>query len=781
MAGRGAGRSGKGGYLKLVVGGGASGGGAAQGGSPATGAAGSDLTAIDPRAAGFPESHAAPWLRACRKLESAGYGDPVVRAYRRASLACAPLVGPGAAVDLADAVSAVAIKAGRGAAQGLSDAAINAAHRAKTPQLFLSWVNLMQRLAALAPESVGAVLERTDLLLGELGVSGLDSWVMAGIRAGGTDPARRRAFFTMADPEAERWFHRESGEVAFPEVERRMRAYLASLFDVHLPLIEAPAHLSPARRRRTSFNPAMIQVPGAYPGYRGEQAVDIYRAALAHVGAHLRYSRERFPVGALKPVQVAVVSLIEDARVETLAIREFPGLLRVWLPFHIAQSTGVTTAPSLFARLARALIDPDFTDIDGWVRKGRDLFQAHLGALEDPAMSRHIGNLLGNDLGQMRVQFNAKSHIVEPPYRDDNAGLWHFDDDMAEQAESELATEAFALREQEGDSDPPDREREEETRPDEPMGRAAPNEAEPEREGWLLGRYPEYDYGSGLEREAWTQVLGFDPPDGDGARADAVLARRRVEVDRISALVRSARVSRARRMKRQPDGETLDLDACIEAMTDLRGGASPDSRVYQTMQRRDRDLSVQVLLDISQSTADRLPGRGDTILDMEREATLMLAHAMAAMNDPFAIAAFASNGRKEVRYLPIKRFGEPFDRACRGRLFGLQAGLSTRMGAALRQGARDLAGAATYRRLLMIVTDGEPADIDCPDATYLVEDARRAVQSITHSGIDVFCIALGDADEQVLGRVFGRRNMARIDKISRLPEKLPLVYLRMTA
>lgn len=749
-------------YLKLV----SKGGGAENAAAPA-----------QERADGFPESHAAPWLRACRRLADAGYGDGVVTAYRQASKACAPLVGPGPSVDLADAVSAVAIKAGLDVAQALSNAAVQAAGLVETPQIFLSWVNLMQRFAALAPESVELVLRRTDTLVSEVGVSGLEAWILAGVRAGGGDRERRRAFFAMEDPEAERWLHREAGDVAFPEVERRMRSYLTCLFGRRAPLIEAPSHMPPARRRRPSLSAGAIMMPSTFPGYRGDQAFDIYRAAAAHAGAHLRYSTARFPVGELKPIQIAVVSLIEDARVEALAMREFPGLQRVWLPFHIAQSTGLTTAPSLFARLARALIDPDFSDIDGWVRKGRDMFQAYADRLEDQAVSRHIGNLLGNDLGQMRVQFNAKSYIVQPPYRDDNMGLWRFDEEELEQAEEELATEAFKRRE-EDEADPPDRERGSQSEGG--VGRAASVEADPNQDGRLLARYPEYDYLTGREREDWTRVLHFDPPAGDGAAADLALVRRQAEVQRISALIRSARVSRARRMKRQPDGETLDVDACIEAMIDLRKGDSPDPRVYQSMQRRDRDLSVQLLLDISQSTADRVPGRSDTILDMEREATLMLAHAMGEMSDPFAVAAFASNGREEVRYLPIKRFDEPFDRNSRARLFGLRPGLSTRMGAALRHGASEFAGAATYRRLLMIVTDGEPSDLDCQDGAYLVEDARRAVQSITHRGVDVFCIALGRADDLVLGRIFGRRNVVKIDKVSRLPEKLPIVYLRLT-
>ena len=101
-------------------------------------------------------------------------------------------------------------------------------------------------------------------------------------------------------------------------------------------------------------------------------------------------------------------------------------LRRLWAPFHVAGPSGVITAPTLLARLARALFDPDYTDPDGFVNKGRALFAAERHRLDDISLSRQIGGLLGNDLGQMRVQFNARTYVVEPVYRDDGlaVGFW---------------------------------------------------------------------------------------------------------------------------------------------------------------------------------------------------------------------------------------------------------------------------------------------------------------------------------------------------------------------
>ena len=111
----------------------------------------------------------------------------------------------------------------------------------------------------------------------------------------------------------------------------------------------------------------------------------------------------------------------------------------------------------------------------------------------------------------------------------------------------------------------------------------------------------------------------------------------------------------------------------------------------------------------------------------------------------------------------------------------LESGLSTRMGIAIRHAGSTLATQHTYRRLLLIVTDGEPSDLDVDDPLYLIEDARKAVQSLSSQGIDVFCVGLETSGHSYLEKIFGRRNFSLIDRVEQLPNKLPSLYLRMTA
>jgi hypothetical protein len=560
----------------------------------------------------------------------------------------------------------------------------------------------------------------------------------------------------------------------FEPLKRRLSAYLCALFDMRPTLRGIPADVE-GGARRTGFDDGLIMIPESFAGFAGEQGRRLFLASVAHIGAHMRSTR-RLDRRGLKPIQMVLASLIEDARVEHLAISEFPGLARLWRPFHVARPGGTRIAPTMMASLARALIDESWEPSDAWVRKGRDMFFASRAEWSDPGLSRRIGDRLANDLGQMRVQFNAKTYVVEPAYRDDNRGIWSQEDDtdpaIGDDFVEQMRTERI--------DEPPLRQDDRNDAETQAEGSSLRLTAADEDSGVPVARYVEWDHTLGALRRDWTTVAEYEPRPASTRGIERTYEEYADVLDRIARLVRSAKVARPARFRHQAIGERLDLNAAIDAMIQRRAGLMPDVRVYERSVFRGRDLSVLVLLDISESTRDFVEGTSTTVLNLERTATALLAEAMEGARDPFAIEAFCSNGRSNVRYYRIKGFGETFGAQQKGRLAGLRSGYSTRMGAAIRHAGTQLSAQATHRRLLLVVTDGEPSDVDVPDEVYLVEDARRAVQSLATSGIDVFCVALDGGGDEYLTRIFGRRNVIQIDRVGVLPEKLPMLYLRLT-
>lgn len=629
----------------------------------------------------------------------------------------------------------------------------------------------LRRLAEHAPESIPIVARRLEALLDKVDAAGLNVWLSGGLTACGRNVAKRRAYFGLDDPLSLKLLNAgASGQ--FTGLERRLAATIKAMWNKQPLLRTLQALRELPVPQRTSLIGGVVRFPDVFPGIENEAAERVYLAAAAHAGAHFVFSTTRFSIGKLKPLQVALITLVEDARVETLALRQMPGLARLWRPFHTAQPSDSATAQSLMMRLARALADPDYRDDHAWVAKGRALFAAVLNdRLSDPNISREIGSLLGNDMGQMRLQFNARSYVVEPIYRDDNMGLWDFGDQPDAPTE-EISVDSVRVEQRD---QPEDGRLDERTRED-GTSRARLTETAV-RDGVPVGSYPEWDYSIGYERSDWTTVV-----EGHATIASAGdLPQSLIETDlarRVSAIMRAVSIGKRRRETGLRDGDTLDLDACIATVVERRAGLTPEGRVFKRDVAGPRDLSVLLLLDLSQSTEDK-DGGGRSILAVEKEAAAIMASALEGAGDALAIHGFSSDGRERIHYQRLKEFAEPLDVVVQARLSGLSGGHSTRLGTAIRHAGKQLARQRAFRRVLLVLTDGEPADIDVQDPLYLIEDARRAVLSLRRAGVDVFAFGIGAGSFKSLDRIVGHRRALRVPRVELLPARALQFYAEL--
>jgi Mg-chelatase subunit ChlD len=619
-------------------------------------------------------------------------------------------------------------------------------------------------VAQAAPECVAGLAANAAAVMQAVGGGGFADFAALGLKAAGRDKARRAAFFALNDLLARRALAQGEGS-GFAIQERRLKLFGTALWGRIPALRPLPAADGRPPPRRTSLSDGVVLLPDTYPGVPPAAQAALYRAAVAHALAHLMEGAPRQKIGTLKPLQLALAGVIEDARVEALMLRRFPGLRHLWAPYHVAQPEG-GTAPALLARLSRALFDPAYEDNHGFIAKGRALVAA--ADPFDPEACRRIGGLLGNDLGQARVQFNARTHVVEPAYRDDGLGLWDFGDKAEAPTEMiDLMVEAARVRQEAGDDGRT------EQGPPETAARARAVAA-PQPDSVLLARYPEWDRTQGIDRPDWTAVRAVPAVMSDIRRLDAALDSVPDLRRRVARLVRAAKPGRPQRLKRQPDGMDLDIDAVLDAEIAREAGEMQGERVYRSTALQTRDLAAVVLVDVSEST------RTGGVLDIERVAVTLLAEAMARLGDPFALMAFASDGRDQVRLTRIKDFAESFAAPARARLAGLTPGLSTRLGAALRHAGAELAGVRSFRRLVLVLTDGEPSDIDVPDPRDLVEDSRRAVLGLRARGIDAFGVVLGTGGAENAARMFGRSGYVALRRLEDLPARLSDLYFRLS-
>lgn len=725
------------------------------------------------------------YLEGAREIATAGLGWSVALAYLREMPAVARNIGEASAFRTIDAALAVFARTDARTAELVFGTANIAARRMRDGALYASWLDFLRELAEQAPAGVNAILQRLDSLLDQLSFEGLRRWALLGVQSHMRDPNAQARYFQLDSEEGRALLRAEGDQTVFPDVERRLSLYLRALWGRNIKLRPAISSKNEAMGRRATIDGMTIRLPQSYRGFAGQSGLALYRAAVAHASAHIMFTGQRFPIASLKPLQVVLISLIEDARVEQLAIRQFPGLRRLWQTFHVAQPGGAVTSASLMARLARALLDEDYQDDNPWVAKGQRQFFEQRDYWEDQSISRVMGGLLGNDMGQMRVQFNYKTYVVEPAYRDDNQGIWDFGD-MGEPGDDEEDVVMQGAKLSSGEKGP-DREEQEQTEAraeeEEHVKITAPSKAVDAMKEEPLSppmRYDEWDYLIGRERPAWCTLLEKSAVEGDAHQIEEILDRNEDLVNRVKYLVKAVQVQRPIRLRKRLEGDRLDLDACINATIDLRTRVPPDPRVHAMLGRQQRDLSVLVLLDLSQSTNDLVANAGTTVLNLAREATVLLADAMARIGDSFAIHGFCSNGRHDVGYVRFKDFDRPYGELAKARLAGMTGQLSTRMGTALRHAGTFLQDRRAHKKLILLVTDGEPSDIDVHDSQYLMFDAKKAVEENNRHGIFTYCMSLDPRADRYVSRIFGQRNYMVLDQLRRLPEKLPMLYMRVT-
>jgi nitric oxide reductase activation protein len=233
------------------------------------------------------------------------------------------------------------------------------------------------------------------------------------------------------------------------------------------------------------------------------------------------------------------------------------------------------------------------------------------------------------------------------------------------------------------------------------------------------------------------------------------------------------------RIRYQEEGSELDLDIAIRSLIDFKSGHTPDPRINMSHRNDGRDIAVMLLLDLSESLNETPAGSDKTILELSQEAVALLSYAIEHLGDQFAIAGFSSNTRHEVRYQHIKGYSEHWGDEVKARLAAIEAGYSTRMGAALRHAGHYLGSCKAEKKLLLILTDGQPADIDVSDDKLLIQDSRKAVQELDQDGIYTFCINLDPHADDYVRDIFGKQYLV-IDKVEQLPEKLPYLFMSLT-
>jgi hypothetical protein len=597
------------------------------------------------------------------------------------------------------------------------------------------------------------MFKRIPTLLVQLSLGGLKNWVDYGVRYYSDHPDRQIDYFSLQSADSLAVLQRERHGTLLVDNERKLDMYLRGLWRDEDLLIPYSSGFDELRKPIPYYDKLGIRLPDVYDDARGVSGLDRYRATLAHMVGHRRWTMAIF-ADNMSPFQRMAAEFFEDSRVEYLAIREYPGLRRIFMALHPIPAEDACDPEKesgvrhRLAMVSRAILDSRHPYQNPHIIE----FAQHFHELmrQSDSNTQEMADLAISFVARTRRQSDqlAKTHFKDTvvDYRDDNRQMWKFIEEGDEE-------EAF----------------------DEPR-KIEPGE---ELKGLPPRHYHEWDYNNHSYRPDWVSVYEALHPQGNAADIDRLLAKHAALAKRLKKMLDLLKPQDKVRIRYQEEGSELDLDVALRSLIDYKSGATPDPRINMSHKTSGRNIAVMLLLDLSESLNEKAAGSEQTVLELSQEAVSLLGWAIEKLGDPFAIAGFHSNTRHDVRYLHIKGYSEHWDDEVKGRLAAMDASYSTRMGAAMRHAAHYLEKQPADKKLMLILTDGEPADIDSKDGRILIEDARQAVKELDQQGIYTYCINLDPKADEYVADIFGKQYTI-IDKVAQLPEKLPTLFMSLT-
>ncbi|KPK38809.1 MAG: nitric oxide reductase activation protein [Gammaproteobacteria bacterium SG8_47] len=284
--------------------------------------------------------------------------------------------------------------------------------------------------------------------------------------------------------------------------------------------------------------------------------------------------------------------------------------------------------------------------------------------------------------------------------------------------------------------------------------------------------YNEWDFKRNHHRKNWCVLRELDVAPQDASFRDKTLRKYSGLVKELRRTFEALR-GEDKLLKKQKEGDDVDIDALVEAIADVKSGMEMTDRLFTKMHKLERNIAVMFMVDMSGSTKG-------WINDAERESLILLCEALETLGDRYAIYGFSGMTRKKCELFRIKRFDEPYDDAVIKRICGIKPQDYTRMGVTIRHLTKLLSEVEARTKLLVTLSDGKPDDFDGYRGEYGIEDTRQALIEAKQQGIHPFCITIDDEAREYLPHMYGAVNYALVDDVYKLPLKVSDIYRRLT-
>jgi hypothetical protein len=669
-------------------------------------------------------------------------------------------------------------------------------------------------------------------LLKDLDVSELEEWALNGIVVFEKDPSLGRPYFSLRSKSSKEFIEGLKGSAALNEIVRVLRYYALGLSGVNFNILsrrmlqmeEEPNTIHPVIAGRTIYLAPWIKKYGNL-----EDNCKIYKLSIMHEVGHAQFSshkigleeaaglmadirrryttiKKRTYLSGLHPegiIDIAdiialfpnealagtILGVLEDARIEHLIMEHYRGV-RSDLKRIRYQMLLTRPAPEgdleefmeslLWVSIGHEPVRNACKGAKGLLDQARTLLKDRLfhegsSILDSLDTTFRIYTMLDDRMGPLsQKEYEVLKNI---DYRGVDIGAYSKKDAFSSGSSENIIRNFIPESEVELIAE------EEKTQ----EGTVKRQSTYATDKNWkILGSYmyEEWDAVINDYKSDWCTVNEIEPSGMSGDYYKDASQHYRNEIAQIKHVFNRMKLETFRRMKEQTDGTEIDIDAFIDAMIQKRCGINPNDRLYIRWDKHERDVATLFLMDVSYSTHKMVGYEGKSIVDVEKDSLIIMMQALESIGDRYAIYAFSGQTRDDVEYFVIKEFDEELSDNVARRISLLEPVSNTRLGPAIRHSIRKLDKVNAKTKMIILLSDGEPFDTSLGENAYkgriAEEDTKTAIREGNARGIHFFCITVDPDPGKYLDNIFSDAGYTIIDDASSLPEKLPMLYKRIT-
>lgn len=695
------------------------------------------------------------------------------------------------------------------------------------PEELKPWVSIGIKLFEKDREIAIQYFRNSPILLQDLEIIELEDWAMKGVDIFENDSTGARLYFSLKSGNSREFIEYLMSGVALKRVNKVLTYYALGIsginFNIRSRNLLPKDHvdsIQPVVSGRTIYLVPTMKGFGDF-----EDNFMIYKLSVMHEVGHQKFGTTEYTKKSLIPllnkisininstqlkqnidsvddrentislqdvislfpkpsIAADIMGIVEDARIEYMTTRVYRGLRRDFEKVREKMVKNRKVPQNSTGKFMEALLlssvghKPPFV-IDevpkSLLEKARNLldlkiFQPQSSTLDSLEVTFEIYEMLEmNILSGNSQQYNGIQNLE---YRGAGSGL-NFENEKEENSEK-LLEHFIPLTELELDEN-------EITQNDIQKGPKCAMAKEWE----VLSSFTYDEWDSRLRdyRSGWSTVYEVCPAGKSTDFYRDTLQKYIHEISLIKRIFRMMKPVSFRKLRRQSDGDEIDFDAITEAFTDRKCGINPTERLYIRRDKRERDVATLFLVDISASTRKKLDN-SKSILDVEKEALVLMVEALESIGDKYAIYAFSGDTRNDVEYYTIKDFREVFSENVECKIDALEPADNTRLGPIIRHSITKLKEIDAKIKLLILLSDGEPYDFGVADGKYdgevAIEDTKMAIQEGKALGMHFFCITVDSKASDYMNSIFSDVGYTIIDNATTLPERLPMLYNRLT-